>query len=138
MYSRKNERLLFRANEIDVDDLTSHSVDAILSTPVKTKRASYKQQGEFIRGPIPVAWLTVAVAISPAAAYLGVVLWHLARMRQEPIVLSYVTLTRYGFQPRHALRLLRALASACLITLDVAPGRAPRVRLIREVHAAKH
>jgi hypothetical protein len=121
MYPRKNVRLLFRANEISLEDFASQSADALLSAPIKTRRQSPKQR-EFVCGPIPIDWLVAAAAISAAAAYLGVLLWHLAHMRQEPVVLSHTTLQRYGLQPRQGLRLLRALAERCLIHLEVAPG----------------
>jgi hypothetical protein len=134
-YSKKNERLVFRANDIPQDAFAGKSLEEILSTPILTRRQG-RTRGEFICGPIPLAWLTVAAQASAAAAYLGVLLWHLARMRGEPVVLSHSALTRYGFKPRQALRLLRQLAETCLIRLDIVPGKAPRVRIVPQSAAS--
>jgi len=127
----KNEKLLFRANEVIADSSLSASLDEFLATPLVTRRQSYKRQGEFIMGPIPVAWLTAAASVSLAAAYLSFILWHLARLRGEPLVIAHKTLERYGIRPRHALRLLRGLEAAQLIAMELETGKAPRVRLVR-------
>jgi hypothetical protein len=126
----KRERLLFRGDEVLTDPSQYASLEEFFSTPLVTKRSSYKR-GEFIRGPVPIDWLKAAATTSPAAAYLGVILWHLARMRGEPLVIAHKILGRYGFQPRQALRLLRGLEAAQLITLELETGKAPRVRLVR-------
>jgi hypothetical protein len=126
----KNEKLLFRAHEVESDPSQFPSLDAFLAAPVVTRRQSYKQV-EFVRGPIPIPWLIAACAISQAAALLGVILWHLARLRGEPFKVSSKQVGRYGYHRNRAARLLRALAKAQLITLEVSRGRAPLVRIVR-------
>ena len=122
------EKLLLRANEVA---FTSSSIDEFLQIPLAMKRKTPTQTHEFVRGPIPIAWLLTALKVSHAAAFLGVVLWHLVRMRGEPLVLAHKPLARFGFRQKRALRLLRGLAAVQLIALEVSAGKAPRVRLIR-------
>lgn len=128
----KNERLLFRGNEILTDYASAKSVEEMLAMPIVTKRDDYKQQGEFIMGPIPIVWITAAATISGAAAHLALILWHLVRMRQEPVALSYAILQRYSIRQRQGRRLVRALEAAGLITVERGTGRTPRVRIVRQ------
>ena len=128
MYTKKDERLLFRANEVLTEHFAPQSVEEILSKPIRTKRQSYKP-GEFLCGPIPISWLTTAAEVALGAGYLAAILWHVVKLRQAPAVISHTTLQRYGIEPRQGLRLLHALAEKGLIRLEMVAGKSPRVWL---------
>ena len=90
-----------------------------------------REGGEFVRGPIPVAWLARAADISGSAPYVGIVLWHIARLRGEPFHVSHRDWARFHINWRTGTALLGKLAAHELILLDPKKGKASAVQLKR-------
>lgn len=89
------------------------------------------KQAEFIRGPIPVMWLNQAAKTCPAGGYVGVLCWHLARLRQEPFTISKRDWERFGVCSWTGRRALNKLMDIGLITIDKHDGQCGRVRINR-------
>jgi hypothetical protein len=126
----RNERLAFRASELEIDPETFRSVDDFLSRPIRLK-VERDKGGEFIGGPIPVSWIKRAAEVSPAAAYVGILLWHLTRLRKGAVAMTHAVSLKYGLCPRTTRRLLLMLASKGLVRLESNGYRAMRVSLVK-------
>lgn len=88
---------------------------------------------KFLKGPVPLDWLTAAARLPGKAINVGIALWWLAGMSKTGIL----KLTR---QSQLALHLskdaerdgLRRLQQAGLIELTARPGQRHSVRIIKE------
>jgi hypothetical protein len=100
----------------------------------KIKRKS-KTVGAFIRGPIPMDWLSKASRIPRRNAVLvGLVLFHLAGMRSERngLVLCVERCKPFGLGRKAVQRGLADLETNGLVRVDRSSGRCPRVDLVIE------
>ena len=122
-------KLLFRADQRGPSSLYRKPLDELLSQPPPAIEPP-ESRPEFIRGPIPIPWVQFAAQLSPAAAYLGVILWHVARLRKGSIRLTEALCTKYGIPPRSARRLLRSLESAGLVRVERRRSRAAQVSIV--------
>jgi hypothetical protein len=122
-------KLLFRADQRGPSSLYRKPLDEILSQPPPLILAP-ENRPEFIRGPIPIPWVQFAAKISPAAAYLGIVAWHVARLRKGKVSFTSSLSLKYGVHPKTARRLLRSLESAGLVRVERARGKAPKVSIV--------
>jgi hypothetical protein len=90
-------------------------------------------QGEFVKGPLPMAWMTTASKLpgkSPLA--VGLALWfEVGRRRCMTVILTTAILARFGVQDRKAkYRGLSALEVAGLIAVVRVPRRNPVVTIL--------
>ena len=84
----------------------------------------------FLRGPIPLDWLTVAAQLPVKSLHVGVALWFEAGLRKAAVVpLSNVTGRLFGLDRNSKYRGLDWLAGAGLITVERKLGRAPVVTI---------
>lgn len=99
-------------------------------------------RGEFLKGPLPLAWLTAASKLtgkSPLA--VGLALWFEAgRRRSMTVNLTTAILTRFGVRDRKAkYRGLCALEEAGLIEVVRVPRRNPTVTILdAQDHQPQH
>lgn len=92
------------------------------------------RQSRFLKGPIPMAWIDRAARLPGRALHVALIIWHRAAMqRKELIHLSASVYHSHGIPLATAKRALRALEQAKLVVVQHQRGKAPRVRLIREV-----
>jgi hypothetical protein len=86
----------------------------------------------FLMGPIPLAWLHVAMALPGKALHVAVELWYLAGLRsRREVVLSLSRLAGVGgFDRATASRALASLEGAGLVRVVRHVGRAPRVEIL--------
>jgi len=97
------------------------------------KRKRVGTKNPFIRGPIPMAWLTKAANLPRRNALLvGLMLFHLAGLRSEHIglVLCVERCKPFGLGRKAVQRGLVDLESVGLIRVDRASGRCPRVDIL--------
>ncbi len=90
-------------------------------------------RGEFVKGPLPLPWLTTASRLpgkSPLAVAMA--LWFEAgRRRSMTVTLTTAILTRFGVQDRKAkYRGLCALERAGLVAVVRVPRRNPTVTIL--------
>ena len=115
---------------IDLDRLrlknspTSRSISSRQILP----RASRGER--FVRGPIPLDWLTVAAQLPGKSLHVGVALWFEAGLRKAAVVpLSNITGRLFGLDRNSKYRGLDWLAGAGIITVQRKLGRAPVVTI---------
>jgi hypothetical protein len=89
-----------------------------------------RPEEEVLYGPIPISWLTKAVEISGTALWLGLVIWHVSKMRKGQVSLTPTVCQKYHLIHRTVQRLLRQLETAGLVSVDRKPSQAPRVSVI--------
>ncbi len=98
-------------------------------------RAPRHKQGEaFLRGPIPLSWLSTASNVSGQGSALKVALaiWYLSGLNQQnkTVKLQTSTLRLFGVERHSAYRGLKVLEHAGLIHVMRHPGRTPVVTLL--------
>jgi len=87
--------------------------------------------GNFLKGPIPIAWLMKASALPGKAFQTGIVLWYLSGLRKkETIVLANGLLEQFHISRQAKYRCLKALDGAGLITFEGRKDRNPRVTIL--------
>ena len=87
--------------------------------------------GNFLKGPIPLAWLMKASALPGKAFQTGIVLWYLCGLRKkETIVLANGLLEQFHISRQAKYRCLKALEGAGLITFEGRKDRNPRVTIL--------
>jgi DNA-binding transcriptional ArsR family regulator len=86
----------------------------------------------FLRGPVPLSWLTSAAQLPGSALTVGVVLWHVAGLRgtHQHLPLSNERLKSFGVSRFSKDRALGALLSAGLVSIRRKRGRSPQVSLL--------
>jgi hypothetical protein len=96
--------------------------------PAKPKRV----RGEFLKGPIPLKWLSCAARLrgkAPLAAALAI-MFEAGRRRSNEIILTSAILARFGVNRKAKYRALDALEGANLIAVIRQPRRNPVVTVL--------
>ena len=87
--------------------------------------------GNFLKGPIPIAWLMKASALPGKAFQTGIVLWHLCGLRKnETVVLANGLLEQFHISRQAKYRCLKALEGVGLIAVEGRKDRNPRVTIL--------
>ncbi len=91
--------------------------------------------GEFLKGPIPLPWLTTASKLAGKAALaVGLALWFEAgRRRSDEVTLTTAILNRFGVSRKAKYRGLTALEKVGLVSVVRKPHHNPVVTLNRSV-----
>jgi hypothetical protein len=86
---------------------------------------------EFIKGPVPSAWLQKAARLRGKALWVGMELWLMAGMRISPVIpLSTERLKSWGVSRWAAYRALRSMERAGLVRVSRHRGRLARVTIL--------
>ena len=94
--------------------------------PVRPKKGEY-----FLKGPVPLPWLTAAARLPGKSLHTGVALWYASGVvRSRRIALSNVAGGRFGLDRNAKYRALEWLERAGLITVERQLGRAPVVTIL--------
>ena len=88
-----------------------------------------RRQAEFVRGPIPVAWIGKAAELPGRALAVGLAVWFIVGARRHSNAVCPSLLARFGVSQRTAYRGLAALERAGLVEVDRHRGRCPRVTI---------
>jgi hypothetical protein len=102
-------------NDSDVDDATGH-----------------KPGGEpFVKGPIPLSWVTKAGALGGKCLHTGMILWHHHGLnRGKPFQISHRRLSEHGVGTElTAKRSLDSLAASGLITVRFKSGQRKEIAI---------
>lgn len=112
---------------MNLDDLRADGA------PLPPRRRAVRRRERFLKGPVPWPWLLRAMGLPGRALHVGVYVWFFAGLqRSETVVLTMSRLQReLGFSRATATRGLAALEAAGLVSVERAPGRAPRVTIQR-------
>ena len=85
----------------------------------------------FLKGPVPILWLSKAARLGGKCLHIGVVIWTLSGLkRSRSIRLEGKWLTEFGVRRGSAYRNLKKLRQAGLIELRQKVGCCPRVTII--------
>ena len=115
---------------MDLDRLRIPDVGWQYSAPLAQRKRS-KRRGEFLKGPVPIAWVERACALGGKAAALAWALRFKAGMSSNrPIPATPRLLERFGMSSRSAYRALASLESAGLITVQRRRGASPLVTVL--------
>ena len=90
-------------------------------------------QAEFIKGPIPLAWLSAAAELpGKAALAVGLALWfERGRRKSDEVTLTTTICRRFGVVDRKGkYRGLAALEEAGLVAVEWRPNRNPVVTIL--------
>jgi hypothetical protein len=102
--------------------------------PKKTNRAKaprHKPGEKFLKGPVPLNWLSRAGQLPGKSLHVGVVLWFLAGMcRTNSVALSNGVLRLFGVDRHAKYRALNCLEQDGLIEQEQNTGRSPIVTLV--------
>lgn len=115
---------------IDPDRLRFRAATAKSAQPTR-KQVPRAAKGErFLRGPIPLNWLSIAARLPGKALHASLAIWLEAGMRNSAVVpLSNITGQRFGLDRNSKYRALSWLEEAGLITVTRKLGRAPIVTI---------
>lgn len=94
---------------------------------------SPKKIDGFIKGPIPLVWIEQASKLPGKSLHVGLVLWYLSGLKKtRTFSLGSKQLLAFGIGRDAKAEALTRLASAGLIAVSQASGRAPVVTILRE------
>ena len=90
------------------------------------------RQGErFLKGPIPLPWLSAAAKLPGKSLHVGIALWYAAGLTRSRVVpLSNVGAQHFGLDRNAKYRALGWLESAGLVAVTRKLGRAPLVTIM--------
>lgn len=98
------------------------------------KQTGARQTGKFIRGPIPMTWVTrVASLPGKAPLLIGMMLFHLAGLRgtRERLPLCSKRMREFGILNVQTVRnALNAMQSAGLVKIESQPGRCRLITIL--------
>jgi hypothetical protein len=101
-------------------------------TLAPTKRPPRHRRGQkFLRGPIPLTWLSVACRLGGKALHVAIAIWFRAGVtRSREVLLSLSQGAEFGFDRFAGSRGLAALERAGLVAVDRRTGRKPIVTIL--------
>jgi hypothetical protein len=100
-------------------------------TLARRARAAHVRQSEFLRGPVPMWWLSRAAALPGKALAVGIALWFKGGMSDNnEVKLSGPLLKTMGVGRKACYRALAALAASGLVTVRGGVGRRPTVTVV--------
>ena len=110
--------------------LTCEKLNKILATkPSKLRR---RQAGNFLRGPVPLAWLARAAAMPGKSLAVGLALWFEQGITgQKEIVVGRGLLNQLNVNSKAGYRALRSLETVGLVSVKRHDGRCPRVQILK-------
>ncbi len=98
----------------------------------RRRRRMQRQEGEFVKGPIPTTWIKRAAQLPGKALAVGMTLWFQVGVcgRKEDLPVTSKLVVAYGVSRKARYRAIAALERAHLIRVDRRRGRCPRVTLL--------
>ena len=92
-----------------------------------------RQTQPFLLGPVPMPWLYRAGRLRGHALHIGILLWHEAGMRRNRTVKLSITKAReFGIHRDTAIRAVRDLERAGLVSIRYNPGECLEVTILDE------
>ena len=116
---------------MDVDKLRLPESGWPFHAPEKPTRRQ-RQPKEFLRGPVPIAWLARAGSLRGKALEVALAIWFRVGCggKRSDVRLSAQTLARFGVGRKAGYRALAVLESAGLISVRRRRGASPLVTVL--------
>ena len=105
-----------------------------VSSSIEFMGVQHQVMGQFLRGPIPMAWLEAACELGFNALRVGIAIWQVSGKKKRAVTVPLTTLDvqRLGVASRQAKwSALRKLEGAGLISTERVGHHAVRVTLLR-------
>lgn len=104
---------------------------ARLGDPVSPKANQRFCEGEFLRGPIPLSWLSRAAKIPGKTIHVALAVWfEYGRRNKAEFRLTTAILERFGVGRKALYAAIKALEEEGLIAVTRQHGKNPVVRLL--------
>ena len=115
----------------NVQNLALPSSEAVTLPREKKTPPRHKTGEKFLKGPIPLNWLSRAAQLQGKSLQVGLSLWFLAGLtNSRTMKLSQSTLCDFGVNRQCKYRALKWLEDAQLISIKGANGQSPEVTLL--------
>jgi hypothetical protein len=107
----------------------------VLNMPNAQPTESAKRHSHlFLRGPIPLPWITIAANLPGKALHVGLLCWFLVGIRRaRRVSLTPSKFIAFGLSRYSAYRGLAALEKAHLVAVERHRGRSPIVTLLDDL-----
>jgi hypothetical protein len=90
-----------------------------------------KAGGMFLRGPIPLDWLSRASSLPGRSLHVGIAIWFMAGLKKtRSVPVSNITGLQFGLDRNAKYRALEWLEDANLVSVVRQAGRAPIVTIL--------
>jgi hypothetical protein len=105
--------------------------DVFQSSSAPSKPPRPKPGAKFLRGPVPLDWLSSAAALPGRSLHVAMAVWFMAGLRKSRTVpVGNVTGLQFGLDRNAKYRALEWLENAKLISVERQVGRAPVVTIL--------
>lgn len=119
-------------DQIDIERVRSSREQTAPPKRPRTGLPRPRRAERFIKGPIPLSWVTTAAQLGGKCCQVGNALWYVAGLQRSGAVkLSYAILELFGVDRWTYYRALDALAAAKLVSVERACGKSPVVTLLQ-------
>ncbi len=100
--------------------------------PAAQRRLPRHKAGEkFLKGPIPLNWLSTAAKLPGKSLHVGIAIWFTASLEKSATVpLSNVAGLPFGLDRNAKYRALKWLEKAGLILVERKLGRSPKITIL--------
>jgi len=114
-------------NRLRIDrTTTSRVMSSAQSMPPRPKAG-----GMFLRGPIPLDWLSRAAALPGRSLHVAIAIWFMAGLKKtRSVPVSNITGLQFGLDRNAKYRALEWLENANLVSVVRQAGRAPIVTIL--------
>jgi hypothetical protein len=120
--------------EFDIEQfrLTPENMPAARRRVKSARLPRHRPGDEFLKGPIPMAWLSPAAHLGRKCLHLAIAVWHLGAMSKSATVRLQWGLVEEltGVQRHPGREALRMLETAGLVTVESHVGRCPIVTVV--------
>lgn len=119
-------------------DLTNYRTQDELPISLRRSPASrrVRKQGEFLKGPIPLSWLSVAACLPGKALHVALAIWfEHGRRKCETFRLTAAIRARFGVERKASYAALELLKQEGLITVRRQHGKNPLITLINNANS---
>ena len=105
---------------------TSRVMSSAQSMPPRPKAG-----GMFLRGPVPLDWLSRAAALPGRSLHVAIAIWFMAGLKKtRSVPVSNITGLQFGLDRNAKYRALEWLENANLVSVVRQAGRAPIVTIL--------
>lgn len=102
--------------------------------PTCPKIPRHQGNEKFLKGPIPLNWITSAAKLSGSAWTVGTAIWYLVGLTNSPTVkLTQAILNLFGVSRYSKYRALEELKRAGLIRIEATVGKNPKITVLSQV-----
>jgi hypothetical protein len=116
---------------IDLKSLRLRADDVLAPPKPKSGLPRHRAGEKFLKGPIPLNWLTLAAALPGKALHVAIALWFQGGVEKSATVrLNLSRLQAFGVERTAGSRALERLSARRLVTVAQRPGCAPIVTIL--------